>query len=299
MRVSVPTAQFRDAVADVADVVVWDLTGPPPPGPFDLLVPPYMAPWNRLSALAGVEVRAVQSQSIGYDGVAAHLPGGIVFCNAAGVHEASTAELAIGLVLASLRNFPAFVRAQDDGRWLHGEFTALADRTVLVLGYGGVGRAVVDRLRPFEAHVVPVATRRRETPDGLVRGLDELPSLLPDADVVVLALPLGPGTKGMVDAGFLAAMKPGALLVNVSRGAIVVTDALSAAVESGRVRAALDVTDPEPLPPGHPLWRAPGVLITPHVGGHTTAMWPRVVRLVRAQIERLRRGEQLANIVID
>ena len=296
--VSVPTTELRDAVADLADVQVWDLAGSPPSPRFDLVVQPYMSSASALRALDGVEVGAVQSQSIGYDGVADVLPAGTVFANAASVHEASTAELAVALILASLRSFPAFVRAQADGRWLQGPYDALADKTVLVLGYGGVGRAVIDRLRPFEVEIVPVASRRRDTPEGLVHGLDELPDLLAEADVVVLAVPLDEGTKGLVSAGFLTSMRDGALLVNVARGQVVDTRALTEAVESGRVKAALDVTDPEPLPAEHPLWRHPNVLISPHVGGNTTAMFPRVVKLLRAQITRLQRGEPLVNVVL-
>jgi phosphoglycerate dehydrogenase-like enzyme len=302
LQVSVPTDELAAALGDLADaavVTVWDLSGAPPAAAFDLVVPPYMSPPGLLAALEGVKVGVVQSQSIGYDGVGEVLQGRAVFCNAAGVHEASTAELAVGLVIASLRGFPAFARAQATGEWLHRKYDALADKTVLVLGHGGVGRAIVERLRPFEADVVPIASLARETSTGPVHGIDELPVLLPNADVVVLALPLSDSTRGLVDAAFLAAMRPGALLVNLARGPVVDTAALTDAVLAGTVRAALDVTDPEPLPPDHPLWRHDAVLITPHVGGHSTAMLPRVVRLVRAQVRRLTAGEPLHNVVLE
>ncbi len=168
-----------------------------------------------------------------------------------------------------------------------------ADRRVLVVGYGAIGAAIEARLRAFECEVVRVARTAR---DG-VHAIAELPELLPTADVVILIVPLTSETRGLVDAGFLAAMKQDALLVNLARGAVVVTDDLLAALHDGRVRAALDVTDPEPLPADHPLWDAPGVLISPHAGGASTAMWPRAHRLVREQLARFVAGEPLVNVM--
>lgn len=298
LRVATPTAGLAEGIADLAETVVWDMVEPAPAGDFDVVVPPYMSRPELLGALAGVNVRMVQSQSIGYDGVVDHLPAGVLFCNAEGVHESSTAELTIGLIIASLRGFGDFVRAQARGEWVHARHDALADKRVLVVGYGGVGRAIAGRLEPFEVTITPVASRRREEAGRVVHGLDELADLLPISDVVVLAVPLNDATTGMVDERFLAAMKPGALLVNVARGPVVNTDALVAAVRSRGLRAALDVTDPEPLPPKHPLWRLDGVLITPHVGGHSTAMEPRIVALLRDQLDRLRSGAALRNVVI-
>ena len=164
---------------------------------------------------------------------------------------------------------------------------------MLIVGYGDIGRDVERRLEPFEVEVLRVARTAR---DG-VHVLADLPDLLPRADVVILIIPGTSETRGLVDAGFLAAMKQGALLVNVGPGSVVVTADLVAALDSGRVRAALDVTDPEPLPAEHPLWPAPGVLITPHVGGATPAMWPRAYRLVREQLERFAAGEPVANVM--
>jgi phosphoglycerate dehydrogenase-like enzyme len=152
---------------------------------------------------------------------------------------------------------------------------------------------VEHRLAGFEVTLLRVA---RSSRDG-VAGLDELPDLLPQADVVVLTVPLSTQTRGMVDAAFLARMRDGALLVNVARGAVVDTDALLDELSTGRLQAALDVTDPEPLPADHPLWRAPGLLLTPHVGGNTSAFLPRALRLVREQLRRHVAGEPLANIV--
>ncbi|MDX6300786.1 MAG: hypothetical protein QOF53_2000 [Nocardioidaceae bacterium] len=238
-------------------------------------------------------LKVVQTLSAGVDNVRDEVPDGVLLCNGRGIHNASTAELALTLTLASLRGVPGFVRDQDQGRWHPGWRVSLADRTVLVLGYGDIGRDIERRLVPFEVDVIRVARTAR---DG-VHPLADLPDLLPRADVVILIIPGTSETRGLVDAEFLAAMKDGALLVNVARGSVVVTDDLVAVLRSRRLWAALDVTDPEPLPPDHPLWTAPQVLITPHVGGATPAMWPRAYRLVREQLARFAAGEPLANVM--
>ncbi|MFG2311881.1 2-hydroxyacid dehydrogenase [Streptomyces sp. NPDC048566] len=247
-------------------------------------------------------VRAVQTLSAGVDHV---LPGlaslrpGVALCNARGVHEASTAELALTLVLASLRGIPDFVRGQDAEEWRTGFRPSLADKSVLIVGYGAIGSAIEDRLAPFElARVARVARSARATERGPVHPLAELPELLPHFDVVVLSTPLTESTRGLVDAAFLARMKDGALLVNVARGPVVDTGALLAELERGRITAALDVTDPEPLPPGHPLWHAPGVLVSPHVGGPTSAFRPRAERLLARQLTLFVNREPLRNVVL-
>ncbi|MFG3549936.1 2-hydroxyacid dehydrogenase [Streptomyces sp. NPDC047725] len=247
-------------------------------------------------------VRVVQTLSAGIDHVEpglAHLPAGVRLCNARGVHEASTAELTLTLILASLRGVPDFVRAQDRGEWLGGFRPALADRNVLIVGYGSIGAAIEDRLVPFEvARVARVARSARTTARGPVHPLTELPALLRESDVVILSTPLTEQTRGLVDADFLARMKDGALLVNVARGPVVDTKALLAELESGRITAALDVTDPEPLPPGHPLWQAPGVLVSPHAGGPTSAFRPRAERLLVDQLTRFVNREPLRNVIL-
>jgi phosphoglycerate dehydrogenase-like enzyme len=252
-----------------------------------------------LPAMKSVQV--VQTLSAGVDDVLpalGALHAGVRLCNARGVHETSTAELALALVLASLRGIPGFVEGQQREEWRSGFYPALADRSVLIVGYGSIGSAIEDRLAAFEcARVVRVARSARTTARGEVHPLTDLPSLLPDADVVILSTPLNEGTRRLADAGFLRAMKDGALLVNVARGAVVDTDALLAEVSTGRITAALDVTDPEPLPPGHPLWHAPGVLVSPHVGGSTSAFMPRAKSLVVAQLTRFATDEQLRNVV--
>lgn len=239
-------------------------------------------------------LRVVQVQSAGTESVEPLVPAGVQLCNARGVHDASTAELAVTLMLASLRGVPDFVRAQPSGTWLHGTRPALADSRVLVIGAGSIAGALRARLEPFECEVILVGRSARAG----VRAIADLPELLPTAAVVVVLVPLTDETKHLVDARMLAAMRDGALLVNVARGAVVDTDALVAETSRGRLLAALDVTDPEPLPPGHPLWTAPGVLISPHVGGDTPAMAPRMRRLVSDQLRRFAAGEPLANVVV-
>lgn len=280
------------------DVVRWDLSGPAPREHIDVVVPDYLAPKSRLAHLAGVSTRLVQSQTIGYDGVASFLPSGTVYANAASVHETSTAELAVALILASQRGLPDFVRAAEQGKWAFAFHQSLADRTVLLLGYGGVGRAIDARLLPFEVDVVRVARRARRVGNVDVHAWTDLPTLLPRADIVVVSLPLTEETTQLVDVTFLSRMSDDSLLVNVGRGPLVDTDALLAEATRRRLRFALDVVDPEPLPDHHPLFSLPNVVISPHVGGATSAMVPRVIKLVVAQIQRLQRGEEPINVVL-
>jgi phosphoglycerate dehydrogenase-like enzyme len=298
--VSVPGKTLREAIGDIDGVefVQWDMSGPPPASTIDIVIQPYMGATKKLGALADVTTRLVQSQSIGYDGVDEVLPPGNVFANAATVHETSTAELTLALILAAQRGIPDFVRAASEGRWAPARYASLADRTVLLLGYGGVGKAIEERLLPFEVNVVRVATRARTDERGPIHAIDELPELLPEADIVVVVVPLNEGTTGLVDENFLTQMKDGALLVNIARGLVADTAAIVRSAESGRLRFALDVTDPEPLPDGHPLFALPNVLISPHVGGATTAMMPRMGRLAREQIERMLRGDEPLNVVL-
>lgn len=298
--VSVPTEQLAADLGDLpagVDVVVWDMTTPAPRDAFDMVVPPYMSGKRVLAALDGVRVGLLQSQAIGYEGMAKYLPSGARLANATSVHETATAELAVGLAIAAQRRLADHVRAQDAATW-QPQFTAsLADRTVLVLGYGGVGKAVASRLLPFETTVVPVASRARDEDGVHVHGIDELAELLPTTDILMITLPGGAPTRGLIGAAELALLPDDALVVNVGRGTVLDTDALVAELESGRLRAALDVVDPEPLPEDHPLWRAPGALVVPHVGGAADAMRPRIAKLVRTQIERLAAGDEPVNVV--
>ncbi|PBC76265.1 phosphoglycerate dehydrogenase-like enzyme [Streptomyces sp. TLI_235] len=283
-------------------VVVWDGHGEAPSqqvlDTVEFFVIPYTPAAAALPLLPRMpRLRAVQSLSAGVDDLLPAVPAGVALCNARGVHDTSTAELAVTLVLASLRGVPGFVRAQDAGVWRGGPSASLADRTVLVVGYGSIGAAVEERLVPFECELLRVARSARTAARGPVHALESLPELLQAADVVVLTVPLTEHTRGLVDTRFLAAMRDGALLVNVARGAVVDTDALLAELQRGRLGAALDVTDPEPLPHDHPLWRAPNTLISPHVGGNSAAFLPRAMRLIRAQVGRFLAGEPLENVV--
>lgn len=258
-------------------------------------VPPYSLQLDFVEIFDHMpDVRVVQTQSAGVDYVVDKMPPGVTLCNARGVHDAATSELGVGLIIASLRQIPRFVRAQSQGHWDQDQMaTSLADRSILIVGYGSIGEALERRLAGFECNIVRVARTARAG----IHGIDELPALLPAADVVVLLTPLTEQTRHLADASFLSRMKDNALLVNLGRGPLVDTDALIAEASRGRIRAALDVTEPEPLPADHPLWSAPGVLITPHVGGGTTAMEPRMMSLIAQQLEHFAAGRDLLNVV--
>lgn len=275
------------------EVAVWDTGGDPPPGA-GFWVPRFLS-GDRLAELlpALPRLEVVQLLTAGADGFVGRLPEGVLLCDARGVHGSSTSEWVVAAVLAAVRELPSFVLAQQRREWTQRSTGELAGRRVLVVGAGDVGEAVRRRLEPFEVGLTMVARRARPG----AHGVDELPALLPHADVVVLVVPLTPQTRGMVDAAFLARMPDGALLVNAARGPVVDTDALLAELESGRLHAALDVTDPEPLPAGHPLWAAPGLLLTPHVAGSVPGFPPRAYALVREQLARWARGEPLQNVV--
>lgn len=298
--VSLPDATLREYLQPHPDVTIleWDLSGEPPQPHIDIVVPPYMGGPQVLRGLEAAETGLVQSQSIGYDGVAEFLPAGRLFANAAGVHETSTAELALALILASQRELPRLLQNQREGRWETRPTASLADRRVLIVGYGGVGKAIEDRLLAFETTVTRVASKARTDERGHVHGIDELHSLLPEQDIVIVGVPLSDATRHLIDDAFLSAMPDGALLVNVARGPVADTEALVRHTAAGRIRAALDVTDPEPLPQDHPLWGIPGVIISPHVGGASSAMRPRMGRLVQRQIELMMGGEPPANVVL-
>lgn len=257
-------------------------------------VPEYMGPVSTVEVLARMPaLEIVQLLTAGFEYVLPYLPNGVKLCNAAGVHDASTAELAVGLILASLRGLDVAARSMESGAWVHETRPSLADRQVLILGAGGVGQAVRRRIEPFEATVTMIGRTGRPG----VLAIADLDSILPSADVVVLAVPLDASTRGLVDSKFLALMKTGALLVNVSRGPVVDTDALIAGLQGGGISAALDVTDPEPLPPGHRLWSCPNLLISAHVGGDTSAFAPRARALVSDQLTSWATGQPMRNII--
>ncbi len=302
--VSVPEPDYAEALADLdgVDPIVWDMERPHPRGrDIRFAVMPYMTRLGLADVTRGLDaLEVVQLQSAGYEQFVGELPEGVTLCNAAGVHDASTAELALTLTLASIRHVPEFVTSQGRAQWAPLRLRpALADRRVLVVGYGRIGRAIARRFAPFEVTLTAVASRAREGDELVpqVHGIGDLPELVAHHDVVVVIVPLTDATRGLFDASLLGRMPDGALLVNVARGPVVDTDALVAECSTGRLQAALDVTDPEPLPEDHPLWTTPGVLITPHVGGATEAMRPRAIALVRRQVQALLAGRSVDNAV--
>ncbi|GAA3474344.1 2-hydroxyacid dehydrogenase [Nonomuraea roseola] len=300
MKIWVPSEAAAGVLTDLPDVecVVYDGRGPAPDGAdeVEVWIPPLIPVPDIPGLMAAMKrLKLVQTVTAGVEPYRPHLPHGVTLCNARGVHDAGTAEWGVGAMIAVLREFPGFVDAQRRGEWTYHHTGVLADAKVLIVGYGSIGAALERRLEGFEVEVVRVARTAREG----VHPMEELEALLPEADVVVLLVPATSETTGMVDAAFLARMKDGALLVNAARGAVVVTDALVAELESGRLRAALDVSDPEPLPEGHPLWNAPGVLITPHVAGSTPASTRRSLRLIRSQLLRHLAGEPLNNVITE
>jgi phosphoglycerate dehydrogenase-like enzyme len=301
VRIWVPYEQFvpdLEALSPDVEVDVYKGDGAVPATVSEVVffVAPYAVSAEALSVTAQMpRLEVMQTLTAGYEHALPYLPAGVTLCNAKGVHDASTAELALALMLASLRHLPEFVRAQDQHEWTPAAYPALADKRILIVGYGSIGAAVERRLVPFETTVDRVARRAR--PEQQVHAVTELASMLPDADVVVLVTPLTPETQRLVNRDFLSRMKDGALLVNVARGGVVDTDALLEALESGRIAAALDVTDPEPLPKDHPLWDAPNLLLSPHVGGNSSAFLPRARRLVREQCARFVSGAALENVI--
>ncbi|PRY31296.1 phosphoglycerate dehydrogenase-like enzyme [Pseudosporangium ferrugineum] len=277
------------------DAAAW----PADPAEVDFWVPPFLSTVRATDQLPKfTKVRVVQLLSAGADAWVGHVPPGVQLCDARGVHDKPVAEWVLGAAIGALRQFPAFARAQQREDWAAKQFTPTAELTgkrVLIVGAGSIGRAIEEHLAPFGVTVTRVARTAR--PAEGVHGVEELPELLPYAEVVVLVVPLTDATRGMVDAAFLAAMPDGALLVNAARGPVVDTGALVAELASGRISAALDVTDPEPLPAGHPLWQLPNAFITPHTAGSVVGLLPRAYGLAGDQLRRFAAGEPLINQV--
>ena len=301
LHVLVPSGPLGTAVEALSPRVRAHRVGPgdgPPTG--DATGAQVWVPWSGGEPLPAPEffqalprLGLVQLTTAGAERFVGRLPEGLVLCNARGAHTPSTAEWAMAAMLAAQRGIPFFVREQDAGRWSTTTHRSLVGARVLMVGAGDIGRRIGRMLAGFDVELTYVARTARDD----VRAMAELPDLLPHADVVVLIVPMTPETTGMVDAGFLAAMRDGALLVNAARGVLVDTHALLAELSAGRLRAALDVTDPEPLPPGHPLWAAPGLLLTPHVGGEVPATGGRAAAAVTDQLSRVLAGEPLVNVV--
>ncbi|AEB11560.1 2-hydroxyacid dehydrogenase [Marinithermus hydrothermalis] len=299
MRLWVPEgtkAKYLEGLPEEVEVGYFPKEGPFPDEieTVEFLVPPFGQRDRVQEALARMpRLRVVQTLSAGVDWILPLVPPGVTLADARGVHDTPVAEWVVGAILAMYKRFPEFRDFQRRSRWEPLKLADLEGQVVLILGYGSIGEAVEARLKPFGVRVLRVARRPRPG----VHPPEMLAALLPEADVVVLLLPLTRETEGMVDARFLARMKPGALLVNAARGRVVRTPALLEALEAGRIRAVLDVTDPEPLPEDHPLWRAPGVYITPHVAGSSPRFLARAYALVREQVCRYLEGRPLRNVV--
>jgi phosphoglycerate dehydrogenase-like enzyme len=274
----------------------WNGRSPYPPGmdAVEFFVPAYRG------GVVDVEVfeqmprlRVIQLLTAGVESWLGRVPANVVLCSGRGIHGGSTAELAVAGILSHLRQLPVFAEQQRRHEWKQARTEGLREQRVLVLGAGDIGTRVANAVRVFDGEVTLVA----RTPRAGIHAISELPELLPAHDVVVLALPNTPETTGLADAGFLSAMPDGALLVNVSRGPLVDTQALLAELNSRRLFAFLDVFEVEPLPAEDPLWSAPNLVLTPHVGGGTLG-WEQVgYRLVRNQVQRFLDGEPLANVV--
>lgn len=302
--VTVPTAELAGALHPLPagiTVAVWDPAEPPvavPAEAIDAVVLPYMSAgdWGpQLRALPNLKL--VQTQSTGYDGIPEMVGESVAVACAAGVHAAATAEMAVGLMLASLRGIDVAVRDQQRRQWNPARYPGLADRRVLLVGVGGIGREIARRLEPFEVHLTRVGSTARTDEHGPVHGASELAALAPQHDVLIAITPLTPATRGIISGEVLAALPDGALVVNVARGPVVDNDALTREVLAGRLRAAIDVFEPEPMPRDHPLWDAPGAIISPHNGGNTGAFWPRIVKLLRPQLECFAADGVPANLV--
>ncbi|MCC9196162.1 2-hydroxyacid dehydrogenase [Arthrobacter sp. zg-Y820] len=302
--ITLPTEELLQAMSPLPDGIragLWDVVGEPKGleyGEIDAVVLPYATGSDWQEALDRVpNLKMLQAQSTGYDGLPELVGPDVAVVSAAGVHVAGTAELALTLMLASLRGVDAAVRNSVTGTWDSRRFPGLADRRVLLVGVGGIGAAIAERLEPFEVELTRVGSRARTDERGTIHGTDELVELAKTAEVVVVITPLTEQTRHLINKEVLAALPDGALVVNVARGPVVDTEALTAEVLSGRLHAALDVVDPEPLPADHPLWKAPNAIITPHVGGNTEAFVPRIRKLLKEQIGRLARGEEPVNLV--
>ena len=239
-------------------------------------------------------LKVLQMPNAGYEDAMEYVRDGITLCNGKSIHDDSTAELAVGLIIASLRGFPDFVRNQDKSDWVHVKNKSINDRKIGIIGFGSIGTTIAKMLSGFTVEIIPFTQSGRDNTIAIT----DLDKHLPTLDVVILILPLTKESKHLFDAKRLSLMKDGALLVNVARGPIVATDALVKELNSGRITAALDVTDPEPLPKDHPLWRAKGVLISPHVGGNTTAFESRARRLIESQLNLLSEGKPLNNVIV-
>ena len=258
----------------------------------EFYAPSYMGGIKTFEVIAKMKnLKTVHYSQAGYEDILPHIPSHVILCNASGLHDVSTSELAVGLTIASRRGFAEFMDNQKNGIWQRRRKPALADSHVGIIGYGNIGKRIASLLEMFETKVTAFS---RSGADGAVK-ISEFDNYLPDLDVIILILPLTKESKNFINADRIKKMKDGATLINLARGAIVDTDALVAELNTGRITAGLDVTDPEPLPKGHPLWSAPNLIITPHVGGDSAAFDPRARKMVQEQLARLAEKKPLLN----
>lgn len=277
------------------EIIDWDICGPAPVSHIDMVITPLLTKNPDYQHLDGLDFTYVQCSTLGYEPLIPHLRSHHILANAKTVHETSTAELTLSLILAMQRNIKRSIISQAEGRWDTFFSPGLADQRVVMVGVGGVGSAIAQRLAPFEVDLIRVARSERDDAEGHIYSTTQLPQLLPEADVVILIVPATDETRGLVDDEFLSLMKDEALLVNMARGVIVDTDAM--VKHADRLRFAFDVVDPEPLPTGHPLYTHPHVLISAHNGGYSRALLPRLQRLIERQVRHLLAGEKLENII--
>ena len=258
-------------------------------------VPTYMSGRAALELTKKMpNLKILQMPNAGYDDAIEYVREGMTLCNGKSIHDDSTAELAVGLTIASLRGFPDFIRNQDKSAWVHVKNQSINDKKIGIVGFGSIGKTIAKMLAGFAVEIVPFTQSGRDNTISIT----DLDQHLPTLDIVILILPLTAESKHLFNAKRLGLMKNGSLLVNVARGPIVETDALVKELNSGRITAALDVTDPEPLPSDHPLWQAKGVLISPHVGGNTSAFEKRAKKLIESQLQLLSEGKSLNNIIV-
>lgn len=284
------------ALLDGVTAVVYDPDAelPEQAAHAQVLIPPFLATGEAVALTERLpELRLVQLLTAGAEAWVGRLPDGVALSDCRGAHGGATAEWVVSVLLGVYRHLPRFVHAQAGARWDYHQTEELDGKRVLIVGAGDVAENTVRRLTPFGVATTLVGRRAR---DG-VHGIDEVLDLLPDHDACVVIVPLTDETRGLVDAAFLAAMPDGAVLVNAARGPVADTDALTAELTSGRLRAAVDVTEPEPLPGDHPLWSAPGLLLTPHVGGSVPGGLRRAYTVAGEQIAAFARGEQPPNLV--
>ncbi|MEC3980772.1 2-hydroxyacid dehydrogenase [Amycolatopsis sp. H20-H5] len=285
-------------VPDGQPARIYDGTGPLPVDvdQIEFYVLPYdrgPEPAKLLSRLPAL--KAVQTLSAGVEGLAPLVPEGVQLANGRGLHDLSVAEHAMALIHAAQRDLPRWFAQQATGSWVREHTRSLADSRVLLVGYGSIGQAIERQLLAAEAVVTRVARTAR--PSAGVHAVSELRDLLPAADIVVLILPGTAETQGLIGAAELRLLPDDALIVNVGRGTAIDTDALLAETSSGRLRAGLDVVDPEPLPSDHPLWTVSGVVITPHIAGGSASFYPRAKCLATEQVRRFFGGLPLLNLV--